>query len=269
MKQTVKRVLYRLCSNALAQRGLQSVATVSELLMGIGSAGDAASSGEESVLRRLRDRCTGKCVVIDVGANQGQFLGVTLRVFAGRPLEVHAFEPSQSTYNTLEQKYRSAPGVFLNRKALGATTGTARLYSDQPGSGLASMTQRRLDHFGLQQSLVEQIELGTLDEYCVARGLAEIALLKLDVEGHELDVLRGASAQLRRGAIKRVLFEFGGCNIDTRTYFQDFYYLFRELDMALYRLTPGGYLAPVRDYRELYEKFRTTMFVALRPDSAL
>ena len=62
MKQTVKRVLYRLCSNALAQRGLQSVATVSELLMGIGSAGDAASSGEESVLRRLRDRCTGSAL---------------------------------------------------------------------------------------------------------------------------------------------------------------------------------------------------------------
>jgi len=32
---------------------------------------------------------------------------------------------------------------------------------------------------------------------------------------------------------------------------------------------PGGYLAPVPDYRELYEKFRSTMFVALRPDSAL
>lgn len=269
MKQTAKRVLYRLFSNPPAQRVLETVATVSDLLMGIGSAGDAASSGEESVLLRLRDRCTAKCAVIDVGANQGQFLGLTLQVFAGRPIEVHAFEPAHATYSILEHKYKAARGVFLNRKALGATAGTAQLYSDQPGSGLASMTQRRLDHFGLQQSLVEQIDLGTLDEYCAARGLDEIALLKLDVEGHELDVLRGASAQLQRGAIKRVLFEFGGCNIDTRTYFQDFYYLFRGLDMALYRLTPGGYLAPVRNYRELYEKFRTTMFVALRSDSAL
>ena len=269
MKQTVKRVLYRVCSNRPAQRALQTVATVSELLMGIGSAGDAASSGEENVLRRLRERCAQKCVVIDAGANQGQFLGVTLQVFAGRPIEVHAFEPSLSTYDTLEQKYQAAPGVFLNRMALGAAAGSAQLYSDRPGSGMASMTQRRLDHFGLQQSLVEQVELGTLDAYCAARGLDEIALLKLDVEGHELDVLRGATVQLQRGAIKRVLFEFGGCNIDTRTYFQDFYYLFRGLDMALYRLTPGGYLAPVPDYRELYEKFRTTMFVALRSDGAL
>jgi hypothetical protein len=67
--------------------------------------------------------------------------------------------------------------------------------------------------------------------------------------------------------IRMVSFEFGGCNIDSRTYFQDFYYFFRDHGMKeIFRITPSGYLVPIHDYREIYEQFRTTNFLVLLGD---
>lgn len=53
------------------------------------------------------------------------------------------------------------------------------------------------------------------------------------VEGHELDVLAGAEEALK--SVQLVQFEFGGCNIDTRTYFQDFFYFFQQHGFAIHR----------------------------------
>ena len=59
-----------------------------------------------------------------------------------------------------------------------------------------------------------------------------------------------------------VSFEFGGCDIDTRTFFQDFWYFFRERGMGnVHRMTPTGFLAAVNRYDENYEQFRTTNFL--------
>ena len=55
----------------------------------------------------------------------------------------------------------------------------------------------------------------------------EIDIMKLDVEGHELDVLEGSRKTIN--SIKLIQFEFGGCNIDSKTFFQDFYYFLKTL----------------------------------------
>jgi hypothetical protein len=85
--------------------------------------------------------------------------------------------------------------------------------------------------------------------------------LKVDVEGHEYNVFTGASEMMAADAIDMIQFEFGGCNIDSRTYLQDFYYLLNP-KYRLYRLVPDG-LSPMEPYNEKYELFRTTNFVAI------
>ena len=86
-------------------------------------------------------------------------------------------------------------------------------------------------------------------------------ILKLDVEGHELSALSGATETLKQ--IELVQFEFGGGNIDSHTYFQDFWYFFKNLDFDLYRLTPRGPVV-VNEYTELLEVFRPTNYFAVR-----
>jgi hypothetical protein len=84
-----------------------------------------------------------------------------------------------------------------------------------------------VDHFGIKFDFEERIQVNTLDEWVQNQStLVQPPILKLDVEGHELSVLTGGKEMLKK--IQLVQFEFGGSNIDARTYFQDFWYFFAD-----------------------------------------
>lgn len=138
------------------------------------------------------------------------------------------------------------------------------LYYNEKGSGLASLTKRRLEHFNIDFKESEEVKIISLDEYCKMRNIKHITLLKMDIEGHELDILRGATEMFANNAIDIVTFEFGGCNIDTRTFFQDFWYFFKEQKMQICRILPSGEMYKIPAYSELYEQFTTTNFVVLK-----
>src|SRR5690606_3866529 len=104
------------------------------------------------------------------------------------------------------------------------------------------------------------IEIRTIDQFCRDQNISNIDFLKLDIEGHEMAALRGASEMLNKNAIRFIQFEFGGCNIDSRTYFQDFWYLLHER-YKIYRIVRDG-LFHVERYSETYEIFRTINYLA-------
>jgi FkbM family methyltransferase len=203
-------------------------------------------------------------VVFDVGANCGQFLKLAVNRLGDRLRAIHSFEPAAATFAELEQTAPRREGIVLNRLALGTAPGQAELYYDREKSGLASLTRRDLAFRDIEFDRHETVTLTTLDAYCADRGVTRVDWLKLDVEGHELDVLRGGARLFSRGAVDRVTFEFGGCNIDTRTFVRDFHQFFGAHGMDLFRITPGGHLHPLRRYRETEEQFATTNFLALR-----
>ena len=105
----------------------------------------------------------------------------------------------------------------------------------------------------------EEVDLTRFDEYW-NKNSTIIDYVKIDVEGHELDVLEGFGQLILK--TKLIQFEFGGCNIDTRTYFKDFWYFFLERNFIIYRITPRGLLR-IPIYKEKYEFFQTTNYIAL------
>jgi FkbM family methyltransferase len=261
-----RRLAVRLTGNRRGQRVLAWTAFVSQALMGIGTGASVGDSGERAVLEALRASSPGPYRVFDVGANRGDYLRLVLDVLGDRDVSVHCFEPGESTFRLLGEGLEKDPvgGVVLNRLALGAEPGERTLYYDEPGSEMASLTLRRLDHFGMRFDRSETVQVDTVDHYCETHGVSRIDLLKCDVEGHELDVFHGAAEMFAAGLIGMATFEFGGGNIDTRTYFQDFFYFFEGVGMSLSRVTPSGYPAPIDSYREIDEQFRVTNFVAVR-----
>jgi FkbM family methyltransferase len=262
----LKELLFKLTGNEFFQQVLSRIAHQTQELMGIGSASYAESSGEKGVFRVLRKTRQSSYSIFDVGANTGQYLHQILKHFGNENFDIHCFEPSKSTFMALANNAPAIEAIKLNNFALGKEKGEARLYFDENNSSLASLTKRRLDHFNINFGLQETVEIDTVDNYCNNENISKISLLKIDVEGHELDVLAGASRMFEQKAVDLVTFEFGGCNIDTRSFFQDFYYFFQNVGMNISRITPSGYLYPIHTYSEILEQFRTTNFVASRLD---
>jgi FkbM family methyltransferase len=173
----------------------------------------------------------------------------------------HLFEPQASLHQQLEQVCASLGSARLNRTAVSDSEGEMQLYSDDEGSGMASLAHRNLSHVGLTMRPLQKVQTITLDSYCEQQNIGTVDFLKLDVEGYELAVLRGATGLLHSRRVAALQFEFGGCNVDTRTFFRDFWELLTSRGYQLHRVTPFG-LRRISKYREADEYFLTTNYFA-------
>jgi len=229
--------------------------------MNIGEGGDFNKSGEIKVLKYIKEKLDKKkkLYLFDVGANLGNYSLCLTNVFKNSDYYLFSFEPSRETFREL-CKVCAGNRVKNYNFGFGEKESKTFLHSNEKGSGLASVHKRRLDHFNIDMKLKEEIEIKTIDQFCLEKNIVSIAFLKLDVEGNELNVLRGAKRMLEKGAIKFIQFEFGGCNIDSRTFFQDFYYLLKD-NYRIYRIVKDG-LREIKNYKECYELFITTNFLA-------
>lgn len=128
-------------------------------------------------------------------------------------------------------------------------------------SGLASVYKRKLDHLGYYLNKLEKVKMSTIDIYCKENNIDRIHFLKFDIEGHELNALNGANKMLKDKKIDIIQFEFGGCNIDSRTFFRDFFYLLKD-NYTIYRILKDG-LFEISKYKEQYEIFDTINYLAI------
>jgi len=199
-------------------------------------------------------------ICIDIGGNKGTYSYEIIKNFF--ECKVVIFEPADSNVKLLNDKFSKFPNVTVEQAAVSNQIGDATLYSNEDGSGLASLTKRRLDHFGINFENTESVKTLRFEDYWKSvLNSQQIDICKIDIEGHELDALAGFGEAIKH--ISVIQFEFGGCNIDTRTFFQDFWYFFQENGFDLYRITPIG-LIHIPRYRELDEFFITTNYLAKR-----
>lgn len=227
-------------------------------LLGKGWGSSTIEKEFSAALSLLEDKKLGLCV--DIGGNKGKY---TEQIIKQAPsCDVVIFEPAKTNVETLSQKFSNISNVKIEQCAVSNEVGEATLYSNEDGSGMASLTQRRLDHFGIDFNNTESIKTIRFEDYWkVELKSKNIDICKLDIEGHELDALTGFGEAIKHVSVIQI--EFGGCNIDTRTFFQDFWYFFQENEFDLYRISPIG-LIPVPRYRELDEFFSTTNYLARR-----
>lgn len=198
-------------------------------------------------------------IAIDIGGNIGEYTAELRRL--NPHLEIHTFEPSSINIQKLNARFRNDKLIKVLPYAVSDTIGIATLFSNEAGSGLGSLTKRKLDHFNIEFNVTETIDTLRFEDYW-KNNLNEkiLDIVKIDIEGHELSALKGFGKAIASTNVLQ--FEFGGCNIDTRTYFQDFWNFFKENAFTLFRITPLG-AEHIENYKESDEYFSTTNYIAV------
>lgn len=158
-------------------------------------------------VRRMADdlRCSIQ-IVFDVGANVGDVSKDLLKQFTD--CRVYGFEPYPLTYGKLKNNV-SSERFFPVQLALSDSCGQLPFYEyggPNPINSLAANARcpTRLDLHPTQIF----VKTNTLDNYCAENNISKIDLIKIDTEGFEFNVLRGAEKMLQRRAIKFIYLEF-------------------------------------------------------------
>lgn len=126
-------------------------------------------------------------VVLDVGAN----IGLTAAAFASQGAVVHCFEPDPSVFRYLQATIDAngfGQRITAHHLALGAEDGELTLFNN-PDSASAS---HLVDDRTLGQRDGIRVRVETLDGFVAANSISRIDLIKIDVEGFEIDVITGA-----------------------------------------------------------------------------
>lgn len=147
--------------------------------------------------------------VFDVGANAGQFAAGALRELADA--RIYSFEPHPATFNRLNAALSSSR-LHKYQLALGDRTGHVDFYvygDVGEGSHLNSLVEnaRFPTKFGYTPDKIT-VPGTKLDSFCEEQKIDKIDLLKIDVEGGELAVLRGAADMLRQRRVRFIYAEF-------------------------------------------------------------
>lgn len=152
-------------------------------------------------------------VLVDVGAKDSTYPS---SCSSSSHTEHHLFDPNLEHYTKLYKQYENNPNVYISNIALGDKFQTVTYY---PGS--ESINPR---FFGKEK--ITTVRQDTLDNYCEKMGIERINFLKIDTEGHELSVLKGASKILN--FTDAVLFEYGGTYPDAKITLAEVYNLLNE-----------------------------------------
>lgn len=137
-------------------------------------------------------------IIIDVGANVGQFARKI--ALACPESTIYSFEPNPSLHKKFESNLKRFRRVHLKKQGVGSVSGNLKLSVDDRNSLVSSFA---LDN-GNRTVLCD---VTTIDEFLESSKISKVGLLKVDVEGFEIDVLRGCEKSFKSGLIDAVILE--------------------------------------------------------------
>jgi FkbM family methyltransferase len=151
--------------------------------------------------------------VFDVGANIGQSARSYLANF--RHAEIYCFEPVTATHRQLEARLGGYDNVHIFQLALGAAEGAGTMVLEGQ-SDMFFLRRGANEAVISDETPLEQVAVEKLDNFCAGRGIPQINYLKIDTEGADLDVLKGAERMLSSQQIDIVEAECGMNGRNTR-----------------------------------------------------
>jgi FkbM family methyltransferase len=182
--------------------------------------------GESNCAFKLLERCQkeSKIIIFDIGANMGEYSEMIISHCnkLNSNYELHLFEPQKECVEVLKAKFNSNKNVIINNVAVSNATESITFFVEASGSPMSSIYKREV----FTQSEKIEVNAIKLDDYIAQKKINKVHFLKIDVEGHELEVLK--SAQKSFDKIENIQFEYGGTYLDAKTTLKEVYLLLRS-----------------------------------------
>ena len=217
---------------------------------------DASSNGELNLLKKFSS--LNPSVIFDVGANVGEYAMLASSHCA--EATIYSFEPVSKTYTMLQANIKD----HAREKIIPVNKGfysenKKQLINIYPGHEHASLHDIKGLSYSIQAQ--EEIELITGDSFIHDKELNKIDLIKMDVEGAEMDALIGLKAAFAKKIVRLVQFEYGYINVTTKNLLVDYYEFFRRYDYVVGKIYPK--YVDFREYSFYHEDFIGPNFIAV------
>ena len=264
-KTIVKSLLLNVLWYTLGRRNLVRLARFLNNESRLDVVNDLATNGEvivqSTILKYLKHN--ENICIFDIGANIGNWTHSLFEHAENTSsLIVHAFEPCTDTYTTLTTNLHSwnlSGNIKSNKLALSSSVSKRPFYSLGPNNGTNSLSLPA----DTSKYSVEAVQTETIDSYCSRNNISHIDLIKIDTEGHDMEVIYGANNMLSSGAIDVLQFEYNHRWIYGRHFLRDAFEHLLPLGFIIGKITPKGIeFYPDWDYE--LETFREANYLAVK-----
>jgi FkbM family methyltransferase len=204
-------------------------------------------SGEEQFVKYYISKMK-KGIIFDVGANVGNYSKSVRK--SNQNVQIYSFEPHPVTFQKLFKNMMDMDIKTFN-VGVGSAEGTLKLYDyvDNDGSTHASLYKEVIETIHKGKAVGHEVKIITLETLANKYEIERVHLLKIDAEGHEMEVLKGFERFIRGNKVDLIHFEFNEMNIASRVFFKDFWEFLSNYDF--YRMLPDG-LVPIRNYSPVF-----------------
>lgn len=224
------------------------------------SVGQSAKPSQNGELLLIKTLAPTASYFIDVGANIGSWSLEFTRLMPGACKGL-AFEPSSDTFRCLQQTLSANTSIELVCCAIGETAGSVGFTQSTESSELSHISYTS----GEDSRYDSVVRVSTVDEELAVRGWPTVSLLKIDTEGHDYLVLKGAVEALQRKALQVIQFEYNTPWRETASTLRAAISLLQSHHYKVYLLRSSGLHEIAYDC--LGEYFSYSNYVAVSPDS--
>lgn len=197
---------------------------------------DMDNNGEALLLRiaglNLKDRTP--LVIFDVGANRGNYAAQVCKILP--TAEVHCFEIVPYTRSKLAENMAGKKNIIICDCGLSNAETCLQIGFNHKADDSA----REISSFSGEVDEIIACRVIRGDKYLAEHGIKKLALLKIDVEGHEMAVLEGFKNALSEAMINVIQFEYGTTWISSRRFMHEAYSLLEPAGYFIGRLYPEG-----------------------------